>query len=315
MSLHCARPPVIILGMARSGTTLLADLLRKLGLFIGHHRIEHDQEAWYFVRANRTVIQQAHGNWDNPRPMRYFLELPEAMETTLGCLEADLRSPRIAGFLGPWNFLRYRSLERFDRPWGWKDPRNVFTLPLWLKLFPGARLLYIARNGVDVARSLQVLERKVIERRMRRRRRTFAWLRGRSRLEHGGFKGAVRCLSLEGGFSLWEEYVAQAEEVLAGASSERMVLRYESLLEDPRSHLEALARFTGLTAPRALIEEAARTVNRQRAFAFTDDPTLREFFLRSRGSAWMERLGYSELQLAGVPAGAGPGEVHASQVH
>ncbi len=307
MSLRCARPPVIVLGMARSGTTLLADLLQRLGLFIGHRRIVHDQEAWYFVRANRTILQQVHGHWDNPSPIRYFLKLPDAVAATLRCLEADLRTSQIASFLGVRNYLRYRSLERFDRPWGWKDPRTVFTLPLWLELFPGAKLLYITRNGVDVARSLQVLERKVIERRRSRREKTFRWLRGRSHLEHAGFKGAVRCLSLEGGFSLWEEYVARAEEVLAEAPNERMVLRYEGLLEDPEPLLAELARFSGLAAPSARLADAALTVNRKRAFAFTGDPELREFFLKVRESPWMERLGYSDLALAGSDPGAGGG--------
>jgi hypothetical protein len=38
--------------------------------------------------------------------------------------------------------------------WGWKDPRNSITLPVWLKLFPDARVIHIVRNGVDVAESL-----------------------------------------------------------------------------------------------------------------------------------------------------------------
>ena len=63
----------------------------------------------------------------------------------------------IAGFLGWKRYLAYRSLERFDQPWGWKDPRNVFTLPLWLRVFPEAKIIYIVRNGVDVAASLLVL--------------------------------------------------------------------------------------------------------------------------------------------------------------
>ncbi|MBW1793701.1 MAG: sulfotransferase [Deltaproteobacteria bacterium] len=38
--------------------------------------------------------------------------------------------------------------------WGWKDPRTTLTLPLWLKLFPKARIIHVIRNGIDSALSL-----------------------------------------------------------------------------------------------------------------------------------------------------------------
>ena len=44
MAIQYARQPIIIMGMARSGTTLISDLLHRLGLFIGHRRIQVDQE-------------------------------------------------------------------------------------------------------------------------------------------------------------------------------------------------------------------------------------------------------------------------------
>ena len=27
-------------------------------------------------------------------------------------------------------------------PWGWKDPRNSITLPLWLRLYPEAKIIF-----------------------------------------------------------------------------------------------------------------------------------------------------------------------------
>ena len=88
-------------------------------------------------------MSQAHGDWDNPFPMRYLYQDPAAMAETIHCMEADLRSWRIADFLGWAAFLRFRSLARYDQPWGWKDPRMIFTLPLWLKIFPSAKIVYI----------------------------------------------------------------------------------------------------------------------------------------------------------------------------
>ncbi len=40
------------------------------------------------------------------------------------------------------------------RSWGWKDPRNTFTLPMWLKVFPNAKVIHVLRDKESVARSL-----------------------------------------------------------------------------------------------------------------------------------------------------------------
>ena len=45
---------------------------------------------------------------------------------------------------------------------------TVATLPIWLSLFPEARLIYIVRHGVDVASSLMVRERKLLQKRKER---------------------------------------------------------------------------------------------------------------------------------------------------
>jgi len=286
---------VILMGMARSGTTLLADLLFRLGLFIGHKRIVVDQEAKYFVSVNDLLLKRVHGYWDQPAPMLSFLQEQDAVAASLSCMQDDLRSPRVASYLGWRQFFKYRSLEAFDRPWGWKDPRNVFTLPLWLKLFPEAKIIYIVRNGIDVAESLLSLERKVIARRRMRngRGRRFSL---RSRLEQNGFKGAARCLTLAGGFSLWEEYVAQAESVLATIANERMSFRYEDFLTDPTTHLKDLAKFCGLDRDAALkADAAAARVDRTRACAFLSQPELMSFYRQVKNSPWMKRHGYADL--------------------
>ena len=46
---------------------------------------------------------------------------------------------------------------------GWKDPRNTFTLDLWLKLFPNAKIINIMRHPLDVSQSLLVRQNKLLE--------------------------------------------------------------------------------------------------------------------------------------------------------
>jgi hypothetical protein len=296
MALRCVRQPTILMGMARSGTTLLTDLLYRLGLFIGRKRIVVDQEAKYFVSVNDTLLKRVHGYWDNPAPMRAFLKLEDAVSSTVRCMEEDIRSPRIASFLGWKQYVTYRSIEAFDKPWGWKDPRNVFTLPLWLRLFPGAKIVYIIRNGIDVAESLLTLERKVVARRERRSKRAAGHVSLRSRLERGGFKGAARCLDLGGGFSLWEEYLAQAEESLLAIPNDRKVLRYEDFLANPVDGLGELAAFCALNGiGRQKLSDVVALIDRSRSYAFLSDLRLRSFYQQVKDSPWMARYQYTNL--------------------
>jgi hypothetical protein len=281
------------MGMARSGTSLIARLLRQLGLFLGDRKIVQDEEAKFFYRLNQILLRRIHGEFDNPAPMRYFLKNSSAVEITVRCLEADVKSYRIISYLGWRHYFKYGALQRYDQPWGWKDPQNVYTLPLWLKLFPQAKIIYIVRNGVDVASSLVEFQSNIINRRHIKNQRRWGKLSLRRNLELFGFKGAVRCMSMEGSFSLWEEYVAQAEETLARLENARQVVKYESFLADPKPHLLDLLRFCELEESRQeILDDVARCVDVTRSSAFGANPGLLAFYDRVKNNRWMSHYGY-----------------------
>jgi len=295
MAIKCVRQPVIIMGMARSGTSLIAGRLNRLGLFLGHNKIGDDEEATFFFRLNAIMLRRLHGEFDNPAPMRYFLKDSNAVAMTVRCLEADVASYRIISYLGLRQYLKYRSLQGYDKSWGWKDPLNTITLPLWLKLFPGAKIIYIVRNGVDVAASLVDWHRKIVAKRERKNQSVFKRLSLRRNIELSGFKGAARCLFLEGSFSLWEEFVAQAEETLGQIDNARVTVKYENFLADPRSHLSDLCRFCGLeTTSEKSMDEAAKSINVNRSRAFLSDPQLLRFYGNVKNSPWMLHYGYRQ---------------------
>lgn len=289
-----ARPPVILLGMHRSGTSLIARLLDELGLFQGAD-LQEDHESTYFLDVNDTLMRRIGAAWDNPGPTRPFLEDPAALDLTARCFAADLASGRLKGYLGLKRYLKTCTLQKLDGPWGWKDPRTIFTLPAWLRLFPGAKLVYIVRNGVDVAASLRVRERRELARRVEQFDAKARQLNKHSVLERAGFKGSARCLTLAGGFDLWQEYVAQAETVTAFLPNERLIVSYEAFLADPSTQLPRLAAFCGLDAPADAISKAVRSVNAGRGNAFLNDPELKAFYETARDHFWMKQYGYSDL--------------------
>src|SRR5205814_6378464 len=121
-----------------------------------------------------------------------------------------LASPRCIQYLGARRFLE-GGLRQLNAPWGWKDPRSTFTLPMWLRIFPNAKVVSIERNGVDVAESLRAREVRILQAApdYYRRYRGLFFLHPR----RGGFANSPRCLALEDAFALWEEYTSQAEAV------------------------------------------------------------------------------------------------------
>jgi hypothetical protein len=292
MALESATQPIFLLGMHRSGTAMIARLLDELGLFQGAE-LQEDHESTWFLDINDLLLERVNAAWDNPGPIRGFLENPTAFDLTARCLEADFSSKLTRAFLGRRRAMRFKSLLKYDKPWAWKDPRTIFTLPLWLRLFPGAKLVYIVRNGIDVAKSLRARE----TRELARRNEEFDSKKPsgkRTKLSRAGFKGSARCLAIDGGFSLWEEYLAEAELALALSTNARLIVRYENFLADPAGGLSELAKFCGVESSSDAVKKSVEKVgvNPARANAFTSDPEFAEFHQRVRNTRWMIHYGY-----------------------
>jgi len=269
-----ALSPIIIIGMHRSGTSMITRLLEELGLFVGR-RTQRNREALFFFHLNEWVFRQAGAAWDHPGPVRNFLEHGEVRELTRRYIKRLLHSPRLVSYLGWDHYLLGRRLDHLRFPWGWKDPRNTWTAPLWFDLFPEARVIHVVRHGVDVAQSLRRRHHRLLE--LRRDQATGGALRLLIRPKRDGFTDSIRCASLEGGFSLWEEYLAEARRRIAGCENESMEVRFEDFLDSPREALDGLIRFCGLTPSRNRIESVSAGVRNERAFAFRGDPELRAF--------------------------------------
>lgn len=131
---------LIICGMHRSGTSLVASVLREAGLDIGR------------TRDSGAGPGQPRGHFED----RDFYHLHEAILAAAGrsCFTADEAA---LGEVGPVFESQARALvaARADRPfWGWKDPRTCLFLDLWERLLPQARYLFLYRHPVDVALSL-----------------------------------------------------------------------------------------------------------------------------------------------------------------
>ncbi len=278
MSAPC--PPVIIIGMSRSGTSMLTRMLNDLGLFVGSN-VTDNHEAVFFRNWNDWILRQCSGGLENPGTISYLLADGEARALYADLIKFSMKTPRAISFLGLGKYLRYGSPANLDIPWGWKDPRNTFTLSFWLDVFPEAKIIHIYRHPLDIINSLRTRRRRGIER-LRDGHAGFLlkrlylawkfWARRRAFLD-------LRGASLGEGFILWEEYMKEAREHVARMRERAIEVKYEYFLDNPSDVLTRLAGFCGLSADEGEIEKAAAGVNRSRGYAFLKDPELKSYSL------------------------------------
>lgn len=264
--------PVVVLGMHRSGTTLIAQVLSSLGVHMGWRR-EANEEALFFLDLNNWLFRQSGGAWDRPEPVRDLLRHEIIRGLCLDYLHCYLKGPRSFSYWGDFSSLFGHQFSR-TTAWGWKDPRNTFTLPIWKEIFPECRVIVVTRHGVDVAQSLTQRMGKRLEAGKRlhaRRRGLYRFIK-----KKGGFTHSARCGTLRGSFDLWVEYCQMAREVKENLGSPFLEIRYEDFLLNPVVNLKVLAEFCHVPLPSGSLRILDR-VNPDRAFAYRGKPELVKF--------------------------------------
>jgi len=69
--------------------------------------------------------------------------------------ERYIKSFKKIEYLGLVKWIKYKSLKELNFLWRWKNSRNTFTIDIWIKVFPNAKLIHMYRNLIDVAESLR----------------------------------------------------------------------------------------------------------------------------------------------------------------
>lgn len=139
--------PVFILGMHRSGTTMVAQALASAGVYPGAI-CDHNSEPLYAIDINERLLEEANGNWWNV-PAENALEA--AVQSGMSALKArDLYAAHLKISTGS----SLRQWMHYAGPWLVKDPRLSLTLPWWLERFPNAKVIWVLRDEAAVVDSL-----------------------------------------------------------------------------------------------------------------------------------------------------------------
>lgn len=146
------RTAIFILGMHRSGTSLISGLLRILGVEFGSDSDlvppSRINEKGFFEHValsgvNVEIMRRFGGEWYAPPDLLPGWEHGEGL--------ADIR--KRAEELIETNFGR-------SPLWGFKDPRTCITFPFWRKVVKGTmKVIIVGRNPMDSSRSLQDVQR------------------------------------------------------------------------------------------------------------------------------------------------------------
>lgn len=148
------------MGMARSGTTLLAEMIHKAGtpMFAcdGETDPSYDGGIRYERRSTRDLNTAIFGLENNA-------EVISVVGLPLHPLPADA--------------LQRLADEVQDKPWGFKNPRTTLTYSVWCQAFPRGPRFYTYRHHEEVMRHYLVdPARSWISRIKRARRAVFTWM-------------------------------------------------------------------------------------------------------------------------------------------
>jgi hypothetical protein len=232
------RPPVLIVGAHRSGTSATAHALQLAGLQIGH-RLDSHREPKALQRLHEEYLNRLGSSWHDPDSFLASIATSDGERHCVEYLRENLRRhfARILGYRKNPRGLRLLGRLKLGAPWGWKEPRTTLFAPAWLQIFPNARVIHVVRHPVAAASSIRVRELQ---------------------FQASGDPPSGRTDNLDYCLTLVRTYV-EAGERLAGSVNYRQV-RFEDIQANPSEALAELARFCGLAFTAAQLANAAATI-------------------------------------------------------
>jgi hypothetical protein len=205
-------PPLLVLGVRRSGTTLLRVMLDRSS------QLAVPDES-YFV----TQLAHRHGR----RPdIEAFAEDCRRLSTLrdwgVTPDDLDLRPGTTTGEAIAAVYARYAALQGKPR-WGDKTPMYMQHLPLLARLFPEARFVHLIRDGRDAALSFLGVPPGIMTR---------TWWQPRSAVDFA---------------CQWRTEVEAAQRLGRRVGPERYLeVRYEALVADAPGELRRICAFANL---------------------------------------------------------------------
>jgi hypothetical protein len=209
--------PIVVIGMHRSGTTMVTRLLSKSKVDIGNN-LEGNSEPKRILIINNQLLRLYGATWDNPQP---FIDSVWQNDQEVNKLvEIVIKSKAID-----------KGLNISKEFWGWKEPRTTITFPVWKKIFPNIKVIHVYRNPIDVVLSLYYREYKTLE-----NRKYISMKRS--------IHSSIRVLNPFESISLWEIYTSLALSITKNNNG--LDVCYEKLLTDSDDVLSEMSKYLSI---------------------------------------------------------------------
>jgi hypothetical protein len=237
------KAPVLIIGAHRSGTSATAHALELLGLQIGQ-RLDSHRESKALQQLHEEYLRRVGGSWHSPGPFLERIQTGEGRRDCVRYLQSNLDAHfgRIFGYRNNPRGWWLRLQVKLGASWGWKEPRTTLFAPIWLEIFPNARIVHVIRDALAAAESL------------RERELSF---------QAAGDPPTPNLADLSYSRQLVETYTSAGERLADSANYQR--LQFEELQANPPAMLEQLATFCQLRFATGNLAAAAASIRPTRA--------------------------------------------------
>jgi Glycosyl transferase family 2 len=223
MKPNVARPPLVVTGMHRSGTSFVASLLNGLGISMGdrvqpadgHNKAGYAEDSEFrdlqceMLLAATPANDGGHPDWGWTEQERLDRSVFERFKVRA----TDLISSRVAR----------------GGPWGWKNPRTTVQLEFWDRLLPQPRYLFLYRLPWEVSDSMQRLGADVF-------------------LRHPTY-----------GYRIWNYYNRQILDFLHHIGDRGVLVSANAVFEEPERMDTLLRERFGLIVPDGFVRSQIRT--------------------------------------------------------
>jgi Sulfotransferase family len=216
-------PPLLILGVRRSGTTLLRVMLDQ------HSRLAVPDESYFVPQLADRHLRRVDADEfvDDLRRLNTVAEWNVPLDEVRSQLHDDMSAGEAIGTV----YAVYAH-ERGKPRWGDKTPMYMQNLRLLERLFPDARFVHLIRDGRDAALSFLAMPGGIV---------TETWMHPRTPAEFA---------------CQWRTEVAAARRLGRRVGARYVEVRYEELVADAETALQRVCAFAGLEYEPAMLDYA-----------------------------------------------------------
>ncbi len=196
----------IILGMHKSGTTLVSQILHHSGI----NMVDDVDVSIPYNRGNkyeRKTTNRLNEDILGCQGLESLdIALPESLQIT------DEQRERMREIIQDCS-------EQYGNAWGFKDPRTTLVYPLWVEELPKNKLIVIYRDLEEI----------------------WQHYRSKQRIQDRFLRPDLACKLMQ----RWCEHNANIISILQNITVDYLILEYQKLMESPEE-FKRLQNFTGV---------------------------------------------------------------------